>query len=99
MEIERLRQRLRDHGIGDRDDPEPSPAPQSRADLSQALAFLDQLNIVAQPESEASDETEPDLWTQQRRMINAKVDRLLSKDLKGPPKFNAAPPSAISEQH
>jgi hypothetical protein len=97
MEIERLRQRLRDHGIGDRDDPEPSPAPQFRADLSQALAFLDQLNIVAQPESEASVETEPDLWTQQRRMIYAKVDRLLSKDLKGPPKFNAAPPSAISE--
>jgi hypothetical protein len=97
MEIERLRQRLRDHGIDDRDAPEPSPAPQGGADRSEALAFLDQLNIVVQPENEASDEPEPDLWTQQRRIIDAKVDRLLSQNLKGPPKFNTAPPSATSE--
>jgi hypothetical protein len=85
MEIERLRQRLRDHGIDARDAPEPSPVPQCRAGMSEAVAMLDQFDIGAQPENEVSDEPEADLWTQHRRMMNAKVDQLLfCKDLEVP---------------
>jgi len=77
-ENERLRQCLRDHGIDDRDAPEPSPPLQSDADMSEALAVLDQFDIVAQPQTEESDEPETDLWTQHRQAMNAKVDQLIS---------------------
>jgi hypothetical protein len=87
MEIERLRQRLRDYGLDERDAPEPSPAPQHRADMSKAMAMLDQLDIVAQPENEVSDEPEAGLWTQHLQGMNAKVDRLLFwKELEDPVK-------------
>jgi hypothetical protein len=78
MEIERLRQRLRDHGIDDRDAPEPSPPLQSGADISEALAVLDQFDVVAQPQTEESHEPETDLWAQHQRVMNAKVDQLVS---------------------
>jgi hypothetical protein len=77
-EIERLRKRLRDHGIDDREAPEPSPPLQSCTDLSEALAVLDQFDTVVQRPTEEAYEPGTDLWTEQRRAINAKVDQLVS---------------------
>jgi hypothetical protein len=49
------------------------------------MAMLDQLDIVAQPENEVSDEPETGLWTQHLQGMNAKVDRLLFwKELEDP---------------
>jgi hypothetical protein len=77
-EIERLRKRLRDHGIDDREAPEPSPPLRSCTDLSEALAVLDQFDTVVQRPTEEAYEPGTDLWTEQRRAINAKVDQLVA---------------------
>jgi hypothetical protein len=78
MEIERLRQRLRDHGIDDRDAPEPSPRLQSNPDLSEALALLGQFDVVAQSKTEELHEPEIEIWTQHLRVMNAKVGQFVS---------------------
>jgi hypothetical protein len=78
LEIDRLRAKLRDHGIVEGNVAAPPP-PGSRKNASEALAIPLEIEVMPMPTPQSVTQPNSDLWTRQRASIEAKADQLINR--------------------
>lgn len=82
LEIDRLRAKLRDHGIVDDNVIDPLAdlrLPGSRKNVSEAIAILLEIEAMPMPAPQSATRPNGDLWTRQRASIEAKADQLINR--------------------